>query len=126
MDRAKVEQAWNLLRYTFGVGIIVAGIDKFESFHFIIHWEQYVSGPVLQMLMMDASKIVFIAGIAEVVVGGLIIFKTRLGAMIAIGWMIAIIINLLFMGMYYDIIFRDALLAVSLTALWLLTDALGK
>ena len=122
----KALHAWWLLKIAFGIAIIVAGIDKFQFMHLVTSWEQYVSPKVIEIIGIEPTFLVLLAGIAEMIAGALILIKTKVGAYISFAWMLLVIANLLTMGMFYDIIVRDALIAISLYALILLSDAQEK
>jgi uncharacterized membrane protein YphA (DoxX/SURF4 family) len=116
----KAIQAMWLLKLSYGIAIIVAGLDKMPFLHLVTQWEKYLNPAILQMIAIQPSFFMVIVGIAEIIVGTLILIKTRLGAWLAIIWLALVIINLFSMKTYFDIIVRDALLIVGLLALvWL-------
>jgi hypothetical protein len=77
------------LKVTFGLVPLIAGIDKFTNL--LTQW---------------------VAGVIEIVVGLAILTAfTRLGAFVAMGWLIAISVNLILAG-YLDVAVRDLTMAV--------------
>jgi uncharacterized membrane protein YphA (DoxX/SURF4 family) len=118
----RIHQAWFGLRAAFGVVPVVAGLDKYVNL--LTNWEQYVSPKMLQWLPFSATALMHIVGIVEVAVGLMILTKwTRHGAYIASGWLIAIALNLLMTGHFFDVAARDAVMAVGAFALARLEEA---
>lgn len=116
----KAVQTYWLLRLAYGCVLILAGFDKMPFMHLITNWDSYVSPAVSNALSMDPSFLVILSGIAEMIVGALILTKTRLGAYVAIAYLAIIIINLISMHSHFDIIVRDILIIIGLLALvWL-------
>ena len=40
--QSKINNLWNILRITFGIVPIVAGLDKFTNI--LVHWDKYLAG----------------------------------------------------------------------------------
>lgn len=120
---SKAVQARWLLKISYGLAIIVAGLDKMPFLNKIVDWQIYISPKLIEFSPLPAATILLVSGIAEMVVGGLILVKPRLGATIAAAWLVLVILNLFSMQAYYDIIVRDALLIMALIALILLDSA---
>lgn len=118
-----IKRSQTLLKFAYGLTLLLIGLDKVFALNFIADWEGYVSDFALAVLPLSAGTIVFILGIAEIVVGIMMLTKwTRIAAMIAITTLGIIIINLLSMGLY-DIAARDALIAIGALVLIWLSDA---
>jgi uncharacterized membrane protein YphA (DoxX/SURF4 family) len=116
MEETRVNQAWWVLRLTFGVIPIAAGLDKF--FNLLTHWEQYMSPLALRLLPFSASAFLHIVGIVEIAVGVLVLTRwTRIGAYAASAWLLLIALNLLATGHYLDVAARDVALSVAAFAL---------
>ncbi len=116
--QAKVKKLWNILRITFGIVPIVAGLDKF--FNLLVHWEKYLGGiqslvPVSPAIFMD------IVGVIEIAAGIMVFVYTKLGSYIVMLWLVGIALVLISGGMF-DIAVRDLVLAVSAFVLSQLTD----
>jgi uncharacterized membrane protein YphA (DoxX/SURF4 family) len=122
MEATRVNQAWWVLRLTFGVIPIAAGLDKF--FNLLTHWEQYMSPLALRLLPISASAFLHIVGIVEIAVGVLVLTRwTRIGAYAASAWLLLIALNLLIGGHYLDVAARDVALSVGAFALARLEEA---
>lgn len=114
MDRVSREPAhtaYVLLKIAFVVLPIIAGADKF--FNLLVDWSQYL---VVTLGSFD-SVAMMIIGVIEILVGIGVFFKPRWFANIVGLWLIFIIVNLLFMGNYYDIAARDLGLCLAAFAL---------
>ncbi len=113
-----------ILRYAFGISLIVIGLDKVFHTNIITDWEKYVSPLALSVLPITAVTLVSVLGTAEIAVG--VFFFTRfcrIAAYVAIITLLAIIINLFSLGLY-DIALRDALIALSAYVFVLLTNTI--
>lgn len=111
--------AYHLLKYTYGILFIVAGLDKFSNI--ITLWHQYVGPLVIDILPIELNKFMMGVGAFEVLLGALILAKPRWGGFIAALWLLAIAANLISMHMFYDIAVRDAVMAVGALVLGLMT-----
>lgn len=60
-------QAFNLLKYTFGIVPIVAGADKFTNI--LTQWDQYINPTIAGLLPFSASAFMAIVGVVEIVAG---------------------------------------------------------
>jgi hypothetical protein len=58
--------------------------------------------------------------VIEIIAGILVLWKTRIGAFVVMGWLLAIAINLIIAG-YYDIAVRDIVMAIGAYSLARLT-----
>lgn len=127
MNNAKVFQTWFMLKLTYALAPIALGLDKC-FFGLIVDWSKYVSPTVVQNLpmAMDISQFVMAVGIIEILAGIIVWFYPRFGAYLVIGWLLAIIINLATMNAMYDIIARDAVIAIGALALAWLTEAVQE
>ena len=112
-----------LLRYSYGLVLILIGLDKVLGTDLIVEWIGYV-GPLAQsVLPIDPATLVTVLGAAEIAVG--VMFFTPLvkwAAYISIAVLAAIIVNLIDMELY-DIAARDFLIALGALALTFLADA---
>lgn len=112
-------QAFLLLRFAFTVAPILMGLDKF--FGFMANWEQYLSAPF--NVLGNAHQTMMVVGIIEIIAGVLVWIKPRIFAYIIAIWLLAIIINLLLIGRFYDIALRDFGLLLGALALARLSEA---
>ncbi len=116
----RLHRMWLLLKITFGVLPIVAGLDKF--FNILAQWDAYLSPLVAELLPFSAAAFLAVAGVAEIIAGVIVLSKfTKIGAYIVAAWLALISLNLVLLGAY-DIAVRDLVLAVGAFSLGQLTD----
>lgn len=101
----------NLLKYTFGLVPIVAGLDKFTNL--LTDWSKYISDGLVGMLPFEPSSFMMAVGVIEIVAGILVLTKTKIGAYIVSAWLTLIAITLLFSWSYVDVAVRDLVMAVA-------------
>ena len=117
-----LDSAWWALRIGLGVGPFLAGLDKF--FNLLTNWEMYLSPLVQKFLPFSATSFMHIVGVIEMIVGLAILTRwTRLGSYVAAIWLVAIAINLVTTGMFFDLAVRDLEIAIGAFALARLTEA---
>jgi hypothetical protein len=114
---------WWSLRLAFFLGPFLAGADKF--FNLLTHWDQYLSPIAQRVLGSHTHQFMMAVGIVEMIVGLMVITQwTKLGAYIASVWLLAIAINLVMTGHYFDIALRDVGLCLSAFGLGRMTSAI--
>lgn len=114
--------AWMALRTGLGLMALLAGFDKFLNI--LTNWTMYVSPLAEWALPISPETLMHVVGIVEMAVGVAILTAwTRLGAYVAAAWLIAIALNLVSTGMFYDLAVRDVILAISAYTLARLTEA---
>ena|SRR5690554_1695280 len=109
----------NVLRYTFGLMPIAAGLDKFTNI--LTNWSQYVSEGFAQILPFEATSFMMVVGLIEIVAGILVFVKTNLGAYVVAVWLLVIAITLILSWTYVDVTVRDIVMAIAafcLAKLW--------
>lgn len=115
MENIKLNQAitptFNLLKITFGIVPIVAGLDKFTNL--LTNWNQYIHPSLLGMIPFSAHTFMIIVGIIEIVAGIIVLKKTELGAYIVSAWLTLIALTLLLSGKFMDVAVRDLAMAIS-------------
>jgi hypothetical protein len=117
----RLGQAWWALRIGLGVGPFLAGLDKY--FNLLTNWTGYISPLVLKILPFSGQTFMHIIGGVEMIVGLAILTKwTRVGAYVASAWLVAIAINLVSTGMFFDIAVRDVEMAVAAFVLARMTE----
>ena len=123
MDTAiqQMRSAQKILKYTYGLVPIVAGLDKFTNL--LTNWEDYLSEPVLSILPFSAGTFMVIVGIIEIVAGVLVLLRPRIGAYVVMAWLIAIALTLVLGGKYFDVAVRDLVMAVGAFVLAKLSGA---
>lgn len=116
----KVVDVQKILRYTFGVLVVVAGLDKFSNL--LVDWGQYLA-PFLQG--DGAGTIMLLVGVIEILVGLAILFGNdrivQLFSYLLSVWLLLAAGNLLLNG-FLDIAVRDIVLAVGAFGLARLTE----
>jgi uncharacterized membrane protein YphA (DoxX/SURF4 family) len=118
---SRLDQAWWVLRIGLGVGPFLAGLDKF--FNLLSNWTAYISPLALKILPFSGQTFMHIVGVIEMIVGLEILTKwTRLGAYVASAWLVAIAINLVSMGMFFDVAVRDVEIALAAFVLARITE----
>jgi len=103
-------QVQQLMRYTYGLVPIVAGLDKFTNL--LTDWKNYIAPSVNNALPFSASTFMAIVGVIEIIAGIIVLLRPRLGGFIVMAWLIAIALNLLISGHYYDVAVRDLVMAI--------------
>ena len=112
---SRLSSSYWALRVTFIAVPILAGLDKFTNL--LTNWTHYLSPAFARLIPLAPSTFMRVVGIVEIVVGLLVALKvTRVGAYLAMVWLVCIAVNLASMGLY-DIAVRDLGLAVGAFAL---------
>jgi uncharacterized membrane protein YphA (DoxX/SURF4 family) len=112
-----LKSLWNLLRITYTVVPVVAGLDKFTNL--LVDWEKYL-GPFENLIPFDTSVFMIIVGVVEIIAGVLVFTRTQIGAYVVMAWLVSIAIVLI-AGGYFDIAVRDLAMAISAYVLARLT-----
>lgn len=108
---SNVQLIKNVLKYTFGLLPIVAGLDKFTNI--LTDWSQYLSEGLVGMLPFEPTTFMMIVGVIEIIAGVLVFTKTKLGAYVVAAWLVAIALTLIFSGSYLDVAVRDIVMAIA-------------
>ena len=120
MDR-RLDSAWWALRLGLGLGPFLAGLDKF--FNLLANWEMYLSPVALKVVPVTAGTFMRAVGVVEMIVGLAILTRwTRIGAYVAMAWLVAIALNLVTTGMFFDLAVRDLEIAIGAYTLARLTE----
>ncbi len=114
----RLATATNLLKYTYGLVPIVAGLDKFT--HLLTDWNKYLAPVVADLLPFSTDFFMKAVGIIEIIAGVLVLIKPRIGALVVSLWLVGIAINLVLSGEYFDIAVRDLVMAIGAFSLYLL------
>ncbi len=109
-----------ILRYTYGLVPIVAGLDK--TLNILTDWSQYLSSGMANMLPFDASTFMIIVGVIEIVAGILVFLRPKIGGLVVMAWLIAIALTLILGGHFFDVAVRDLVMAVGAFSLSKLSD----
>lgn len=117
----RLDSAWWALRIGLGLGPFLAGLDKF--FNLLTDWGMYLSPLATRLLPVSAPTFMRVVGVIEMIVGLAILTRwTRIGAYVAMAWLVAIAVNLLTTGMFFDLAVRDLEIAIAAYALARLTE----
>lgn len=101
----------NLLRITFSVVPVVAGIDKFTNL--LTDWEKYLNPAIASLLPFSAATFMMIVGVIEIVAGLIVFRKPAAGGIIVAAWLTLIALTLIAGGNYFDVAVRDLVMAIS-------------
>lgn len=117
---SRLNAAWWALRIGLGVGPILSGIDKY--FNRLTDWTMYLSPLATKVVPISATTFMRGVGVVEIIAGLIVLSRwTKVGSYIVGLWLIGIIVNLLTMGMFYDLAMRDAEIVIAAFALAQLT-----
>ena len=116
----RLNTTWWALRVLFGFVPIAAGLDKFLNF--LTTWETYLNPLVTQLIPLNPTAFMHIVGAIEIIAGVVVLSQfTKIGAYVVMAWLVAIALNLITMGKFFDIGVRDLGLAVAAFSLAQLT-----
>ena len=110
-----------MLRLTYGLVPIVAGIDKFTNL--LTDWTRYLNPLATKVIPISPPTFMHVVGVIEIAAGILVLTRktTRYGAFLVAAWLAAIALNLITMGAYLDVAVRDLVMAVGALTLAALT-----
>lgn len=110
-----VRSVWSVLRITFGIVPIVAGLDKFTDL--LTNWDMYLHPGIASMLPFSAHTFMQIVGVIEIVAGILVLARPLIGGYVVMAWLICIALQLLASGKYFDVAVRDLVMSISALSL---------
>jgi hypothetical protein len=99
-------QVFTMLRIAFAIFPVVMGIDKFANV-LTDDWTRYLAPEFNDILPGSAGAGMHIVGVIEIVAGLVVLTLPRFGSLLVAGWLVGIIVNLLIIGGFGDIAFRD-------------------
>ncbi len=114
---SNVDRVTNILHWTYGLVPIVAGADKFANV--LTDWSQYLA-PVVGNII-PAQTFMMIVGVIEIIAGIVVLVRPKLGSLIVALWLVAIAVNLLLTGKYFDVAVRDVVMAIGAFSLYQLS-----
>lgn len=121
-NQATISKSWWMLKITFGLVPIVAGLDKFTNF--LVDWGSYLNPTVTRFLPVSTTTFMMVVGVIEILAGALVLSRwTRVGAYVVSAWLVGIALNLITAGNHLDIAVRDLVMAVSAYQLAKLSEA---
>ena len=116
-----LESAWWALRIGLGLGPFLAGLDKF--FNILTDWTAYLSPWLVSLLPISGAAFMRTVGVIEMIVGLAILTRwTRIGGYVAAAWLVAIALNLVTTGHFFDVAVRDLEIAIAAYTLARLTE----
>jgi len=98
------------LKYLYGTVPIIAGADKFTNL--LAQWEIYLCPALLNIVPISATRFMHLVGIVEILAGILVFIKPRIGGFVVMAWLLAIALQLVVSGHYFDIAVRDIVMAI--------------
>lgn len=111
---------WWVLRVALGLGMLLAGADKF--FDRLAAWSMYLAPLAERLLPVSGGTFLRAAGVLEIAIGLAILSRfTRWGAWACAAWLVAIAVNLAAAGSFWDLVLRDLQNAAAAYALARLT-----
>lgn len=120
---ATIRQLQQILKLTFGIVPIVAGLDKFTNL--LTNWVDYL-GNNENLTPFDPLTFMKIVGVIEIIAGIIVLARPLIGAYIVMVWLICIALQLLIGGQYFDVAVRDLVMAVGAYTLAQLTRIQGQ
>ena len=106
----RIKPTLNLLKLTFGIVPIVAGLDKFTNL--LTNWENYLHPGLASMLPFAPHTFMMIVGVIEIIAGLIVLAKPAFGGYIVAVWLTLIALTLLASGNYLDVAVRDLVMAM--------------
>jgi uncharacterized membrane protein YphA (DoxX/SURF4 family) len=79
-SNSSVTSIFNVLKLTFIIVPIVAGLDKF--FNILCDWTQYINPLVLDMLPVSGAAFMMVVGIIEIGAGILVFLNPKIGGLV--------------------------------------------
>jgi len=118
---SRLDNIYWTLRIGLGLAAFLAGLDKF--FNILTNWEAYLSPALVKLLPVSDVVFMRVAGVIEMA-AGLIVFSglTRIGGYIVMAWLIAIALQLIVTGSYFDVAVRDVIMSLGAFTLARLTE----
>ncbi len=110
-----LQQTFNLLKYTFVILPIAAGLDKFSNL--LTNWEHYLNPAIAGLLPVPQTTFMMIVGVIEIIAGIIVFKKPEIGGNIVAAWLMLIAITLLTYLNYLDVAVRDVVMAISAFAM---------
>ena len=105
-----IKPTFNLMKLTFGVVPIVAGLDKFTNL--LAQWDDYISPGFAAVLPFSPSVFMMVVGVVEILAGVAVLLKPAIGGYIVAAWLVIASLSLLAGGNYLDVAVRDLVMAV--------------
>jgi uncharacterized membrane protein YphA (DoxX/SURF4 family) len=118
----KIKPTYDLLRLTFGIVPIVAGLDKFKDL--LTHWEKYIDPGMAGMLPFAPHTFMMIVGVIEITAGIIVLTRPAIGGYIVAAWLTLIALTLIAGGSYFDVAVRYLVMAIGAFSLARISKAI--
>ncbi|MBS3913381.1 MAG: hypothetical protein KG003_02690 [Bacteroidetes bacterium] len=105
-----IRQTFQLLKYTYCIVPIVAGLDKFTNI--LTKWEDYLNPDIAGILPVSGAAFMIVVGIIEIFAGILVFLKPAIGGLVVAAWLALIALSLIGSGHYLDVAVRDLVMAI--------------
>jgi uncharacterized membrane protein YphA (DoxX/SURF4 family) len=105
-----LKTVFTLLKLTFGIVPIVAGLDKFTDL--LTRWEIYIHPSIEGILPFAPHTFMMVVGVIEIIAGIIVLAKPAIGGYVVSAWLTLIALTLLASGHYLDVAVRDLVMAV--------------
>ena len=109
--KSEINPIFQLLKLTFTVVPIVAGLDKF--FNILCDWTNYINPMILYILPFSGETFMMIVGVIEILAGILVFLKPKIGGVVVSVWLTLIGLSLLVGWTFADVAVRDLVMAIS-------------
>jgi len=110
-----VRSVWMVLKITFSVVPVVAGLDKFTDL--LVNWDMYLHPGIASMLPFSVHTFMQIVGVIEIIAGILVFAKPAIGGWVVMAWLICIALTLIASGNYLDVAVRDIVMSIGAMSL---------
>ena len=110
LSNQTLKGVFTLLKFTYGLVPIVAGLDKFTNI--LTQWDSYLHPGLAEMLPFSASTFMMIVGVIEIIAGILVLIKPTVGGLVVSAWLVLIALTLIASGNYLDVAVRDLVMAI--------------
>ena len=108
--KQSIKPTFNLLKLTFGIVPIVAGLDKFTNL--LTNWENYINPGIAGMIPFAPHTFMMIVGVIEIIAGIIVLARPAIGGYIVAAWLTLIALTLFASGNYLDVAVRDLVMAI--------------
>jgi uncharacterized membrane protein YphA (DoxX/SURF4 family) len=121
----RLNAPYRALRIGLGLGAFLAGLDKF--FNILADWEMYLSPLATKVVPVSGATFMHVVGVIEMIAGALLLVGvTEIGGYIVMAWLLAIAVNLVTTGQFYDLAVRDVEISIGAFTLARLTAVLKR
>lgn len=120
MILSNVQKVQTLLKYTYGIVPIVAGLDKFTNL--LTDWSLYLSPNPFQALSVDLGVLMVLVGIVEITAGIVVFLRPFIGGYLVALWLVLIALVLVVTGNHLDVAVRDLVMAIGAFSLVKLSE----